>query len=192
VKGFIRITGIADIQAQIFETLHGLWNISGFENNVREFLFKFMNNSLGTNTRISHFNNDRDRWCYLCKRETPSVLTEETFKHLFSACNTGRRLKEGFLTKFFPEWTNINNEEWERLWLIGIHPGANDKINLFICLTAYLCNFYIWSIKLKRIRGSVAGMSEEVIYSMRGAITVNNKINEQRTKVNFPFCRAVE
>ena len=42
-----------------------LWNSSGLPNRLREFLFKFFNNQLGLNTRISHFVGG-SRGCTFC------------------------------------------------------------------------------------------------------------------------------
>jgi hypothetical protein len=68
VKTYKRLTLVENIDKKWIYALHSLWGNNTFNNGLREFCFKFSNNALGLNTRVSHFNNQRDRICDLCRR----------------------------------------------------------------------------------------------------------------------------
>jgi hypothetical protein len=63
-KTFFNITGIPYPGNQKFTANAGLWNSSGFTNRQKMFLFKFYNNTLGINTRTSHFAQNGTRNCF--------------------------------------------------------------------------------------------------------------------------------
>jgi hypothetical protein len=115
-------------------------------------------------------------------------VEEETFRPLFSDCPTTKNLKEGFLRVGFPEWLNLTDEKWLELWFFGKMPES-DELNSFILLVTMLCNLYIWELKLRKNRGSVAGMLNEVLYLADGILRVNRNFSEQKNKLNYNLCR---
>ncbi len=50
-----------------FKGLLGSWNTNFLPCRFATFLFKFVNNTLGLNTRVSHFDHTVDRKCTICR-----------------------------------------------------------------------------------------------------------------------------
>jgi hypothetical protein len=153
VKTFQRVSNVVINDSKTFKTLHGLWDNKGLSNQVREFAFKFFNNILGLNTRVSHFNNTRDRKCELCKRDKVTNPEDETFSHLFSRCKVAKIFKKGLIEHCFPEWGVLSDEKWDKFWLVGMEPNQNECLNLFVAIIALLGNYYIWELKIKKKKG---------------------------------------
>jgi hypothetical protein len=101
VKTFQRISNVVVNDAETFRTLHSIWDNKGLNNQMREFSFKFFNNILGLNTRVSHYYNNRDRKCELCKRDKVNNPEDETFLHLFSRCKVAKTFKKGLVDRCF-------------------------------------------------------------------------------------------
>ncbi len=85
VTKFQDLTQISLPSKEILGTRVSLWN-----------LFKFLNNILGLNTRISHFVPGQSRDCTFCLG-TFGPISEETFIHLFYECPTTTDWHEKFL-----------------------------------------------------------------------------------------------
>ncbi len=62
-----------------------MWNCTGLTNRLKTFIFKFYNNLLGLNTRLSHFVINQSRGCTFC-HGTADPVPDETFLHLFYDC----------------------------------------------------------------------------------------------------------
>ena len=86
---------------EIIETVLGLWNTGGLNNRIRTFIFKFYNNLLGLNTRLSHFVANQTRGCTFCEG-TVTPAPDETFIHLFLECPTTFDWQNQFLRKYLP------------------------------------------------------------------------------------------
>jgi hypothetical protein len=68
------------------------WNVSFLDNNLREFIYKFRNNLIKTNDRLSHILSNVDQTCFLCKCLPISLKHHETFNHLFRTCPVTKNL----------------------------------------------------------------------------------------------------
>jgi hypothetical protein len=53
--------------SQLSTNQNNLWSYNHLKNDFREFIFKFYNNLLGLNTRVSHFVLNVDRNCTICR-----------------------------------------------------------------------------------------------------------------------------
>ena len=60
---FLEITGTVFPGEKQYGSVISLWNSQGITNRARVFLFKFFNNILGINTRLSHFVQNHSRGC---------------------------------------------------------------------------------------------------------------------------------
>jgi hypothetical protein len=104
---FSRITNTVLPKNDVLGAIVSLWSKNGFNTRNKTFLFKFYNNILGLNTRVSHFNNSVDRGCTICKinhsnnpigtigntvpalaNPVPAPIADENFKHMFLDCPT--------------------------------------------------------------------------------------------------------
>jgi hypothetical protein len=66
VKTFFRLIAM-QIPVEIYlEKLNSQWCDFSLTNKLREFIYKFRNNILGINTRVSHFNENVNRGCTFC------------------------------------------------------------------------------------------------------------------------------
>ncbi len=120
-KSFFNITEIPNPGNVHFAVNAGLWNNSGFTNRQKMFLFKFYNNTLGINTRTSHFAQNGTRHCFFCSKKRLPEQNDETFTHLFFTCSTVQDWHEQFINKCFPELLPLNDMRKKSLWFLGFH-----------------------------------------------------------------------
>jgi hypothetical protein len=152
-KFVIKFRDLTQISLPCKETLGtrvSLWNLSGITNRVRTFLFKFFNNILGLNTRISHFVPGQSRDCTFCLG-TFGPISEETFIHLFYECPTTTDWHEKFLRKYLTAPENLNRDQKLNFFFTGLLPGTG-KDNLFVSMSVYLFQYCIWEEKLSKKR----------------------------------------
>jgi hypothetical protein len=88
VKKYLEVTGGAFPGENSFEKILTLWNCTGISNRIRTFLFRFFNNTLGINTRLSHFVPGHPRGCTFSRLNNVIAIPDETFKHIFMDCPT--------------------------------------------------------------------------------------------------------
>jgi hypothetical protein len=60
---FLEITGTVFPGEKQYGSVISLWNAQGITNRAKVFLFKYFNNILGINTRLSHFVPNQSRGC---------------------------------------------------------------------------------------------------------------------------------
>jgi hypothetical protein len=124
-RTFVRITGIP--RNENFDDVNNfiaftLWGEVYLPNQFREFLYKFFNNCLGINTRLSHFVQNQGRGCTFCSIKTGvPIIPDETFLHLFYECQTVQVIHRSFAAKFFMD-VNLDDELRRRFWF-GILPS---------------------------------------------------------------------
>jgi hypothetical protein len=99
---FIEITGTEFPGEKHFGILSGLWNSQGIPNRARVFMFKFFNNILGINTRLSHFVPNMVRGCTFCSINRTDPAPDETFLHVFMDCSTVRTWHNKFIEDYLP------------------------------------------------------------------------------------------
>ncbi len=124
----------------------------------RMFLFKFYNNILGLNTRVSHFDNNVSRKCTLCTINQQSHFTnatpgtvpvpvpDKTFKHLFFDFPVTKNLHTAFTDEFF---TGLRFESESDRLNFFFQGRLNDgqKYNLFIHSAVLAFQYCIWEMK---------------------------------------------
>ncbi len=127
---FSRITNTVLPNNDAFGAMVSLWSKNGFNTRNKTFLFKFYNNILGLNTRVSHFDNSVDRRCTICKinqlsnsigtkmntvpvpaNPVPAPIADESFKHMFFDCPIVKKLHDQFLNKYFTGMTFASDIE---------------------------------------------------------------------------------
>jgi hypothetical protein len=89
--------------------LYGSWNWSFLSNQVRTFIFQFLNNSLSMGARIAaRYRNGGqivDERCTFCVKARTLVPGREDFYHLFYSCVSVMRLRENVCRELFPHTT---------------------------------------------------------------------------------------
>jgi len=146
-KSFFNITEIPYPGNVNFAVNAGLWNNSGFTNRQKMFLFKFYNNTLGINTRTSHFAQNGTRHCFFCSKKRLPEQNDETFTHLFFTCSTVQDWHEQFINKCFPELLPLDDMRKKSLWFLGFHDEMFTPIVIHAFLSFQYC---VWEAKLKK------------------------------------------
>jgi hypothetical protein len=82
VKSFHRLIGLNPSREYVGKII-GIWNKSYLPNKIRDFAFKFYNNQLSINTRLSHYVRNRSRSCCFCSISGDADPGDESFLHLF-------------------------------------------------------------------------------------------------------------
>jgi len=185
---FFRITGIAYIGNEDFSKIVSVWAWPGFTNRQKTFLFKFFSNILGLNTRTSHFGINVSRVCFFCSKKNPGIPNDETFIHLFYNCNTTRAWQAQFLTKCFPEFGLLPDNELKKLWFLGIY---NDTIIPFIVGAMLSFQFCIWEHKLRKNVPSFHTLYNEFLSSFIDTCRHNNDVRLSGTVINYELCRTI-
>lgn len=83
VSTFSRLTAIECDEEKTWKILLSLWSLNCLRIRFRMFLFKFFQNTLSINTRISHFADNVSRKCTFCSINNPNSNCDESFLHLF-------------------------------------------------------------------------------------------------------------
>jgi hypothetical protein len=86
-RTFLNLTGLAYPNLKSYGICTSLWNRNGLSNRFKTFLFRFYNNILGLNTRLSHFVPNISRKCTFCEITSGQQSVDESFLHIFFAAN---------------------------------------------------------------------------------------------------------
>jgi hypothetical protein len=161
---------------------------SFFENKTREFLFKFYNNLLGLNVRISHFNNNIGRGCTFCTLKNADPVPDETFLHLFFDCPETYKLLNGFLTAFVPEFSNATRPEKIELYFLSVNPLTNKNDNIFLSALTSFFNNFIWTCKLQKTLPNLNAMTNDIFFKLE-TLRKNNTAFRASMQLNLQLCR---
>jgi len=184
---FRELTQTSIINKEILGTRVSLWNLPGLNNRVRTFTFKFFNNILGLNTRISHFVPGQTRDCTFCIG-TIGPISEETFIHIFYECPTTTIWHEKFLKKYFTDPENLDRNQKIDLFFMGILPG-NERDNIFVCMATFLFQYCIWEEKLNKKKGSFNTLDLKFSELLTALLHCNRKVRVAAENINIPLCR---
>jgi len=182
-RTFLRLTNISQIEDSEIEFFYSTWYMNTLPNRFREFLFKFINNSLPLNTRLSHFVIDISRNCTFCTLKNRRA--DETFGHLFFECETVRSLHTQFEGKFLEIFPNINSQA-RNVWFTGSTNGIK---NLFLKISVLTFQFCIWEYKLKKKIPVFNSIITEFFHLFNQCFKVSREIQYDRPLLNFPLSR---
>jgi len=110
---------------------------------MREFIFKFLNNLLATNTKMSHYINGRARGCSFCSMAAVANIPDETMRHLFFECQTVTTWRLGSILRQFPQ-LQINTVQF---WF-GAPEGQVQKNN-YLQFFRWCFLYTVWDFKLR-------------------------------------------
>jgi hypothetical protein len=152
VKSFFEITGIVAPDPVQLRKCWGFWNKTYLGNKCREFLFKFYNNILGTNDRVSKFVQGHNPECTLCViSNEPLPRQAESFNHIFFSCVYSERIREAVEKKYFPEIVDADLDVRKNFWFMAAIPSIRGvEYNEFISAVVSTTNFFIWTANYKR------------------------------------------
>jgi hypothetical protein len=151
------------------------WNTGGLNNRVRTFIFKFYNNLLGLNTRLSHFVVNQNRGCTFCEG-TVSTVPDENFIHIFLECPTTFDWHNQFLRKYLPHLVFMDLDSRTALFFYGRLPGDDTGTkNKFLMLSILIFQFCIWEEKLREKKPSFSTIDLQFGEHMRTLTNMKKK-----------------
>ena len=161
-----------------------LWNTNGLPNRMRDFLFKFLNNQLGLNTRTSHFGGESRSctFCVLLKKQDPP---EESFSHLFFHCEVVKNLHTTFENTAFllhHGEKKISKASW-----FGVEKL--DKENKFRRLLFLTVQFLLWEAKLQKKLPEANYFLGETIFLLENALRTDGQLRLDKINVNCVISR---
>jgi hypothetical protein len=166
VKKFLNITNNLVTDEICMSSVYKLWGEVALPNAFREFLYKFFNNCLGINTRLSHFVQNQGRGCTFCDLVRLEVTPDETFLHLFYNCPTVASMHQKFYAKYFND-LDLDNELKQKFWF-GILP-VNFRERYLFSVVILLIQFGIWSAKLKKKLPSFFKIKNDMVITIATA-----------------------
>ena len=166
------------------------WGYSFLPMNLREFSFKFFNNSLGLNQRLARYLGGRGEECTFCilaNNFGPNL--PESFLHLFYECDTTATIMGWFETTYLPELALNTRSDRIKFWFFGVLPDLNDNSNIFILTLAQTFLFSIWRFKLQKRIPSRSNFLLEMFYNLDKILSASRLVREQMAGFDFLLCR---
>ena len=189
VKSFLRLTGLGNPHTNHLKNAQGFWAYGFIPNTLREFVFKFNNNILGLNTRVSHFVADHSRACTFCTLRRVPQPPDENFTHLFFYCETTDGYLRFFENLIFQEKIQATENERKLLWFLGVvDPDITNK-NTFLGTCIWIVLFLIWDAKLKKRLPNNVAVKQEFLYLLNSIFETSPLVRNDRTNFNSIFCR---
>jgi len=189
VKTFFELIGLPIENSSILRSCWGEWNGAHYKNRCREFLYKFRNNVLGLNVRVSKFANNIGAECSLCiEGKEPLPRRAETFLHLFFECQHSEKYRACIISKLFPELQQANQSGLKKFWFLGILPNEQ-KYNIFISGIVNTVNFAIWNYKLRKELPPVSIFYQDFQHAIVKLLVASNEMRIAKTNGNYWVCR---
>ncbi len=189
VTTFFSLIGIPKCDESVLKKCWGMWNSTYIGNICREFIYKFYNNILGLNSRVSKFVPGHDAECTICKISGESrPLQQESFVHVFYECVHTDKYRDAISRALFPETINLTDNEKRAFWFLGVLPGPRGNVsNSLIDLTVSLINFNIWNIWKTLVPVNV--FKDDIIQTVSRKLYLSKELRDARIRDNFHICR---
>jgi hypothetical protein len=189
VKRFLTCCSLPDLNLGV-KGKHVLewWNYHFIENRMRDFLFKYISNTLNTNARLANYA-PRDANCTFCSMSGQFPVERETFAHLFYNCSTIKKLHDKAEEIFWPELNCVNENIKRVLWFCGIYDYEERNFNLFLQILVGTINYYIWECKIKKQGISWDGCKTFCFEKIGAMFNVSNKLRYNCESLNISFFR---
>ncbi len=181
INTFFHIIDFRD-EINVFKDILQLWSIDCLHTRFSTFLFKFYNNSLGINTRLSHFNNNVSRLCSFCVVKKRNY--EETFLHLFLGCDSVREWHDMFILRFFDNIQLNTEEQKKKFWFFGLLV-KEEKFSQRPGLCIILFQYCLWECKLQKTVPSFNTLSLKYRDLLVTLVNGKPKWKEQFSLLNF-------
>jgi Reverse transcriptase (RNA-dependent DNA polymerase) len=190
-KKFLILCGIdqGQLPACVKAQYNGYWYRYGLSNKLSEFLFKFINNLLGLNSRVHHFNRLVNEACTFCSIGNRIPAPRETFSHIFFDCPETEQTLKRFETKYL-ESLDLNTEEKRRMfWFLGQKSGQVTENNKFLQISAGTIMYYVWDCKLRKAKQSFAGCLNFYFFHLDIVRKLSAKFKDEMLGTNLDLCR---
>ena len=176
-------------EEHFLKNMLGFWGSFFLSNKHREFSFKFYNNTLGLNTRLSHFVANNTHSCTFCVANNLANLQDESFLHLFFDCNYTNSILCKMWDHFVPEITFCNRSELKLFWFCCIAPRENFKNCNFVLTFCSTTMFSIWDHKLHKKKVTWASFKDDFLHSLGSIYNNNLDFRNSVARLNLSICR---
>jgi hypothetical protein len=151
--------------------LNSQWSQNFYSPAQRAFLFKFVNNILGINTRVSHFNRDIDRNCEFCNIMANPDPEDETILHLFYDCDAVENIR----TRFFNELIgrDVSRHEFFNNANLDLH-SKNFTLKIITNLFAY----FVWESKKRYCLPSYTLLKQYIAQELKTMSACSNRVKK--------------
>jgi hypothetical protein len=136
------------------------WNLHYLNSRLKEFCFKFYNNILGINARVSHYNPDVDAGCTFCSLTNSRPVPKETVQHLFYYCPTTASL----ITYFYDKY--LCNFALSASTFFLANASTIEKENRPLNITLDVFRYVVWQYKLEKKIPIITIFFTEMEYQM--------------------------
>ena len=134
-------------------------------------MFKFYNNILGTNLRVSKFNYEINPECTFCSINGLHPASQEDFSHLFFHCPTTKKIIQDFCDKYM----TIQVPDCEEFF--GANLGENEESNNCFQLVMDILRFYLWYAKLPSKTKIFENVNDTISRIMKVSASMNASLN---------------
>jgi hypothetical protein len=191
IKKYLEVTGTVYPGESVLEKLVTLWNCNDILNRIRTFLFRYVNNTLGLNTRLSHFVPGNSRGCVFCAINGTVPLPDETFKHIFLDCPVVFNWHENFISNYLPPGFVRNMQDRNDLFFLGrVHEPFAD--NYFVTICIFIFQYTIWDARLRKKIPSFNTLNILFKETVRSLLRTNSLAKKSKQKANFLMFRNLE
>ena len=157
--------------------LNSLWTNNFFNNNMKTFLFKFHNNTLGYNSAVAHFVRGQSPDCTFCNIARDGNIKTETGVHLFYECTYASTV----IDSIFSRVTNVDNFAYSRREFFTTFERRDFSFskNMALTISSKLVIKTLWDCKLRFCLPSV----EDCWDLLKDEISVLKSTNKKFSKL---------
>ncbi len=138
IKTFLRLIDCGPPSDVRIKSLFCSWNKTVFSSRINLFKFKYYNNILGTNNRVSHFNREINAGCTFCNISGPRPIPAESFSHIFYDCP----VVNGLIFELEKKYLVGNSLTKEKYFISNFAENEKDNIACNILLDGF--RYLIW------------------------------------------------
>jgi hypothetical protein len=152
--------------------LNALWTNNFFNNNMKTFLFKFHNNTLGYNNAVSHFVAGHSPCCTFCDAAGDADINAKTGQHLFFECVH----VSGIVDSIFNRANGVENFPFSRREYFSTFERIDfsHPKNLTLTILSKLIMKVLWDCKLRFAKPTVDNCWDN-IHDVVTTLKTNNK-----------------
>jgi hypothetical protein len=173
IRTFCYLVGTEIPEPDIIKKIHIAWTKNFFSNDVRSFVFKFFNNTLGLAARVQHFNANTDPACSMCKKSKNLPAPRETFDHFFWYCPHVESIRKIFETRIMA--MQITK------WYFFIGPEGNSQHTDAIRCILDIFRYTLWTFKLRNRKLNWHSFYDSYNYTMGILVNTSKKLETQLT-----------
>jgi hypothetical protein len=153
--------------------LNALWTNNFFDNNMKMFLFKLHNNTLGYNNAVAHFVAGHSPCCTFCDAAGDADINTETGFHLFFDCVHVSDIVENIFNRV----TAMANFPFSRREYFSTFERRefNHPKNLMLTLLSKITMKVLWDCKLRFVKPTIDICWDNIRDFVNTLITNNKK-----------------